>query len=117
MDVQAGRTAATLPGHFCAKKKPGKAKSSGPHIVDIIEKEGLLTMTEKSHVDLSIGVKFTVIVNIMYYIYLRQSMRCFEQARIDPGDLKRLPCKNLLTNYHLLNKRDFLSDVNSSWLF
>ena len=47
------------------KIKPGKARSSGPHIddiLDILEKEGFLTLTEKSHVH--VGVKLTVMVNI-----------------------------------------------------
>ena len=50
---------------FGAKIKPGKARSSGPHIddiLDILEKEGFLTLAEKSHVD--VGVKLTVMVNI-----------------------------------------------------
>ena len=52
---------------FGAKIKPGKARSSGPHIddiLDILEKEGFLTLTEKSHVDLHVGVKLTAMVNI-----------------------------------------------------
>ena len=50
---------------FCAQIMPGKARSTGPHIndiLDILEKEGFLTLTEKSHVH--VGVKLTVMVNI-----------------------------------------------------